>query len=215
MDQIQLQASKLWDLLFSDETGETYQKTLNLTGTILKETAQLIWLIICSVFVFGAWFGDASMKTGNGLRGWIEQQGDPSLAPAKDKTPLAETGKNLLETGRTGLDNLLNTAREQLGLDPVEPAPVRKPFVKKATPAPTASASPAPASPTPAAEKTQAPSAPSVSAPAPTPSKPAPASTPTQSTPSAGMSPTSEITKDAEEISREPDSGDWPPQEVD
>jgi len=195
MDQIQLQASKLWDLLFSDETSETYQSALNLTGNILKEAAQLIWLIICSVFVFGAWFGDASMKTGNGLRSWIEQQQNPSLAPAEDKVPLTETGKNILASGRSGLDNFLNTAREQLGLDPVEPAPVRKPPSKKAvsTPAPAA-----PAKTEPAAEK---PKASSFTAP-PTKS----ASSPSAS--SAGM-------PDAEEISREPDSGDWPPQDID
>lgn len=190
MDQIQLQASKLWDLLFSDETGETYQKTLNLTGTILKESAQLIWLIICSVFVFSAWFGDASMKTGNSVRGWIEQQQNPSLAPAEDKTPLVETGKTLLATGRTGLDKLLNTAREQLGLEPVEPAPVRKPSVKAAPPAPAA----------PVVEKAQPAS---VSTPSPAPVTSAP------------VAKESDITPDATEVSREPDSGDWPPQEVD
>lgn len=204
MDQIQLQASKLWDLIFSEETGETYQKTLNLTGTILKESAQLIWLIICSVFVFGAWFGDASMKTGNGLRTWIDRQNNPSLAPAEDKKPLAETGKALLANGRSGFDNFLNTAREQLGLDPVEPTPVRKPSFKAAASKPAAAA--------PAAAKPKASSAPS---PALATSAPAAKSAPVQSAPSATTSPTSEVIAEEEEISREPDSGDWPPQELD
>ena len=191
MDQIQLQASKLWDLIFSEETGETYQKTLSLTGTILKESALLIWLIICSVF------GDASMKTGNGLRTWIERQNNPSLAPAEDKKPLAETGKALLANGRSGFDNFLNTAREQLGLEPVEPTPMRKPSFKAAASKPAAA---------PAAAKPKASSVPS----------PAPAtSAPAQSAPSAATSPTSEVIAEEEEISREPDSGDWPPQELD
>ncbi len=211
MDQIQVQASKLWDLLFSEETGETYQKTLNLTGTILKESAQLIWLIICSVFVFGAWFGDASMRTGSTLRSWIEQQNNPSLASAEDKTPLAEKGKNLLETGRTGLDNLLNNAREQLGLEPVDPAPVRKLSVNTGSSASSTQGTPASSAPTliaPAAEKPDS----SLSSP----SEPEPsASESSEPTPSAGMSPAAEITTDATEISREPDSGDWPPTEID
>ncbi|MEM9949335.1 MAG: hypothetical protein AAF810_25155 [Cyanobacteria bacterium P01_D01_bin.36] len=203
MDQIQLQASKLWDLLFSEDTSETYQNALNLTGSILKESAQLIWLVICSVFVFGAWFGDASMKTGNSLRGWIEAQQNPSLAPAEEKPDLAETGRNLLATGRSSFDNFLNTAREQLGLEPVEPAPVKTPAVKKVAAAPATTAPEKAAS---AAESPKA-SAPS--------SAPAQSSSPSQNAPSAGMSPASEITKDVEEISREPDSGDWPPQDID
>ena len=200
MDQIQLQGSKVLELFLSKETRETYQEALTLTGTLLKELAQLIWLTISSAFVFGAWVGDASMKTGNGLRGWIEQQQNPSLVPAEDKMPLAEKGKDLLATGRTGLDNLLNNARGQLGLEPVEPAPVRQPSVKKAAPA---AASPTPADVKPQASSFSAPSSP--------PAKPAP----TQRTPSAGTPSMSEITADAEEVSREPDSGDWPPQEVD
>lgn len=126
MDRIQLQASKLWDLLFSDETAETYQTALNLTGTILKESAQLIWLIICSVFVFGAWFGDASVKTGNSLRTWIDEQGTPSAASATDTTSMADKGKSLLDSGRQGAAYLLSQAREQLGLEAMPPTPAKK-----------------------------------------------------------------------------------------
>ncbi|MEL6159646.1 MAG: hypothetical protein AAFR18_10535 [Cyanobacteria bacterium J06627_32] len=126
MDRIQLQASKLWDLLFSDETAETYQTALNLTGTILKESAQLIWLIICSVFVFGAWFGDASVKTGNSLRTWIDEQGSPSVAAAGDTTSVADKGKSLLDSGRQGAAYLLAQAREQLGLEALPATPAKK-----------------------------------------------------------------------------------------
>jgi hypothetical protein len=116
MDRIQIQASKLWDMLFADETAETYQKTLNLTGTLLKETAQLIWLIICSVFVFGAWFSDTSVKTGKSIRTWIEQQNSEPSALAEGKS-LTDTSKSLLDTGRSGIAYLLNQAREQLGVE--------------------------------------------------------------------------------------------------
>ncbi|MEL7227923.1 MAG: hypothetical protein AAGL17_24605, partial [Cyanobacteria bacterium J06576_12] len=146
MDQIQLQASKLWDLLFSEDTAETYQNTLNLTGKIIKEAAQLIWLIICSVFVFGAWVGDTSMKTGNDVRTWLDQQNNPESS-AVEKKPIAETGKELIATGRSGVDYLLNQAREQLGLEPVEPAPVRKPSMPKAV---KTAAAPKPSTPAPA-----------------------------------------------------------------
>ncbi|MGD1897336.1 MAG: hypothetical protein ACFB16_10355 [Phormidesmis sp.] len=199
MDQIQLQASKLWELIFSEETGETYQKTLNLTGTILKESAQLIWLVICSVFVFGAWFGDASMKAGNGLRGWIDAQSNPSAAAA-DKKPLAETGKSLLETGRTGAAYLLEQAREQLGLEPAPPAPVKKPSMPKLTKAPE------PATPTQPAETSRATSANDSPKPSPTPSASGPSVA--KSSPAAASDPTAEISREAS------DDG-WPPQESD
>ncbi|MEL7334222.1 MAG: hypothetical protein AAFN12_18390 [Cyanobacteria bacterium J06560_2] len=209
MDQIQIQASKLLDLIFAEETGETYQKTLNLTGTILKESAQLIWLTICSVFVFGAWVADTSMKTGNGLRGWIEDQTNPSAAA--DKKPIAETGKDLLETGKTGAVYLLNQAREQLGLEPTQSLPVKKAQPAKAAPAaatPPASAAPSPS----AAPKASSPSAPTASSPV-TPSSSQSSSSasgpssPAPSTPFSGDS--------TEEISRESDDGGWPPQETD
>ncbi len=119
MDRIQLQASKLWDLLFAEDTAATYQTTLNLTGTILKETAQLIWLIICSFFVFGAWFSDTTVKAGKSIRDWVDTQ-TSGTASAVEKKPLADTGKSLLETTRTGIIYLLDQAREQLGIEPSE-----------------------------------------------------------------------------------------------
>lgn len=140
MDRIQIQASKLWDLLFADETAETYQTTLNLTGTLIKETAQLIWLIICSVFVFGAWFSDTSVKTGKGIRTWIDQQGSETSAPA-DQTSIADTSKNLLDTGRTGIAYLLNQAREQLGIEAEEIPTAIQSSPSKPAPSPVVSAS--------------------------------------------------------------------------
>jgi hypothetical protein len=140
MDRIQIQASKLWDLLFADETAETYQTTLNLTGTLIKETAQLIWLIICSVFVFGAWFSDTSVKTGKGIRTWVDQQGSETSAP-DDQPSMADTSKNLLDTGRTGIAYLLNQAREQLGIEAEETPKVIQSSPSKPASTPVVSAS--------------------------------------------------------------------------
>lgn len=141
MDRIQIQASKIWDLLFADETGATYQRALNLTGTLLTELAQLVWLIVCSVFVFGAWVGDASMKAGQSIREWVDRQSSGAVKPASGKSAAA-AGKSLLDTGRDGAAYLLAQAREQLGL---ESAPL-------ASPTKTASVSipPQPAPPEPA-----------------------------------------------------------------
>jgi hypothetical protein len=159
MDRIQIQASKVWDLLFDDETANTYQNALNLTGTLIKESALLIWLVICSFFVFGAWFSETSMKTGKSLRDWIDQLGNES-GPTADQKPIAETGKSLLETGRTGVSYLINQAREQLGLEPslIETKPAVKPAAKPAS-TPVSAAPSAPAPSTPPTQPTTRPSA--------------------------------------------------------
>lgn len=149
MDRIQKQASKLVDLLLSSETAETYQKAFNLTGTLLKELAQLIWLTLISAFVFGAWVSDTSVKAGKSIRDWVDNKGS-DVAEAAEGKPASETGKDLLEKGRTSVTKLLNQAREQLGLEPQEiPAPAPTPSKPvQASNQPTSSAS-APASPTP------------------------------------------------------------------
>ena len=145
MDSIQVQASKLWDLIFAKETAETYQTTLNLTGTILKESAQLIWLIICSVFVFGAWFSDTTVKSGKGIRDWLDTQSNGGTA--EEAKPLADTSKELLDKGRTSVTYLLNQAREQLGLEAMETPPAKPAAAKKAPAASKPAATPAAAKP--------------------------------------------------------------------
>ncbi|MBE9063325.1 hypothetical protein [cf. Phormidesmis sp. LEGE 11477] len=135
MDRIQEQASDLWALLFEEETAETYQAALNLTGKILTNTAQLLWLIICSVFVFGAWFSDASVKAGNNIRLWLDRQTSDDTTTQASK-PVSETGKDMLDTSRTAIIKLLNRAREELGLE-AEPLPI--PTQKSVAPAATSS----------------------------------------------------------------------------
>lgn len=138
MDRIQKQASDLWALLFDEETAETYQSALNLTGKILTDTAQLIWLIICSVFVFGAWFSDASVKAGTNIRNWVDQQAN-SKATGEAK-PVSETGKDILDSSRIAIVKLLNRAREELGLEaePIAESPTKKAIMPNPSAAPTA-----------------------------------------------------------------------------
>ena len=206
MDRIQVQASKLWDLLFDDETAETYQKTLNLTGTILKEFAQLIWLTLISVFVFGAWFSDTSVKAGKSIRDWVDNKGTDS--PVADGKPVAEQGKDLLEKGRVSVAQLLNQAREQLGLEPqeiaIKPVADAKPNQLAAQPA----ANPAAAKP--AAAKTSQPSP--AAKPAPTAAQKPPVSAQPSAAAAQAQRP---APASSPETSREDVESDWPPQEED
>ncbi|MEM8504228.1 MAG: hypothetical protein AAF716_13875 [Cyanobacteria bacterium P01_D01_bin.1] len=206
MDRIQKQASDLWALLFDEETAETYQSALNLTGKILTDTAQLLWLIICSVFVFGAWFSDASVKAGNSIRTWVDQQA--SSPPAGESKPLSETGKDMLDSSRIAIVKLLNRAREELGL---EAEPISESPAKKVT-MPTPSAAPT--------EKTDSASSVAVSSPsAPKTSPVALSSTTPTTTPKSTMvsaSSTEDLSDDVDdEDDDETEIESWPPQTAD
>jgi len=201
MDRIQVQASKLWDLLFDEETAETYQKTLNLTGTILKEFAQLIWLTLISVFVFGAWFSDTSVKAGKSIRDWVDNNG--SDLPNAESKPVSETGKDLLAKGRTSVNQLLNQAREQLGLEPqaLEPQVTSQ----AAAPKPTTQPSKPAAQASQAAPKPATPSTPIAAQKPPVSAQPSAAAAQAQKPAATGKV----------ETSREEVESDWPPQEED
>ena len=136
MDRIQAQAAKLWQLLFSSETASTYQKTLTLTWEILKESAFLVWLIVCLVFVLFDWFWQSSVQVGRDLRSWYDGFEDPNA-----NNVLSATGKAVLAAGEAGASYILSQAKEQLGIEntiapakqiaakPVKPAEKPKPAV--------------------------------------------------------------------------------------
>lgn len=230
MDRIQVQASELWDLLFADETAETYQKALNLTGTLLKEFAQLIWLVICSVFVFGAWFSDTTIRAGKSIREWVEESSSEVSVPTDSKA-VAEKGKSLLDTGRTGIAYLLDQAREQLGIDPQEMPSIErttdalKPASTGASSTATSTSAPEPAStalattPEPASTAlAEPPTVEPFSKPASAPnSDDMPESQAVGSSRGAGSQTFSSVPESApeEEITRENDDGGWSSEQED
>jgi hypothetical protein len=220
MDRIQEQASDLWELLFDEETAKTYQSALNLTGKILTDTARLLWLVICSVFVFGAWLSDASVKTGNRIRTWVDQQASGS-APAGESKPLSETGKDMLDTSRTAIVKLLNRAREELGLEaePISESPTKKAIMP--TPSADATAKVAASEPASSASAPSASASKSV-APSSSPSSSATASsTAPMTTPKSTMVSASSTEDLSDDVDDEDDMDDdteveaWPPQTAD
>ncbi|MEO1403609.1 MAG: hypothetical protein AAFV72_20520 [Cyanobacteria bacterium J06635_1] len=118
MERVKAQASKVGKLLFDPKTAETYQAVLALTWQIIKETALLLWLLICSGFIVGAWIGDHALRAGRNLRTWIDSQGEQADVEPAEK--MAATGKALLDASQNGANFLLNQAREQLGLEKME-----------------------------------------------------------------------------------------------
>lgn len=147
-NQIKNQADKLWQTLSAPTTLSTYQQTLNLTWKILTEAALLLWLVLCLVLVFFDWFGNTAIDLGRRSKLWFD-----NLQTAETDQIASDTGKALLEVGKTGIASTLSLARAQLGLPekPIEapkkpaiaPAPATaapKPVVPTVAPAPQSSA---------------------------------------------------------------------------
>lgn len=120
MNRIQAQANKLWQLLSTPDTLATYRKTVLLTWEITKETAGLLWLVICLGLVFFDWSWKWSIQAGRSVRGWVN-----NIDGSKPDQLAGEVGKALISAGKNSVDYTLTQAREQLGLPltEVEPKP--------------------------------------------------------------------------------------------
>ncbi|MEM9213515.1 MAG: hypothetical protein AAGD25_04125 [Cyanobacteria bacterium P01_F01_bin.150] len=109
--KIQAQAIKFWQAIVSAETAGAYAKALDVTWTILKEGAILLWLIICLVLVFFDWGYDTATGAGRSVRAWFE-----GLSQAESTDIASETGKQLVAASKASLSSTISQARTQLGL---------------------------------------------------------------------------------------------------
>jgi hypothetical protein len=145
MDKIKDQANIVSQLLFANDTGDIYKKTLTRTWDILREVGILLWLVLCLTFVGGEWFYRTSVGLGRSTRAWYTElsQKDSSV----EAQPITSTGQALFDTVKSKTSYLLAQARQQLGLpeppppDPVAATPAPKPVAPVAPP-------PAPVAPT-------------------------------------------------------------------
>lgn len=117
MDRIKSQAAVVSQLLFDPKTAGAYKDVIALTGKIIKEVALLAWLLICSLFVFVAWFSDVSISSGRQARNWWQAK---QMETVNGDQSAAATGQAFLDVSQNGANFLLNKAREQLGLEKVE-----------------------------------------------------------------------------------------------
>ena len=142
MDRVKSQAAVVSQLLFDPKTAGAYKNVLTLTWKIIKEVFLLVWLLICSVLVFGAWFSDVAIGSGRKARAWWQTQ---QTETTDGNQAAAATGQAFLDVSQTGANFLVDKAREQLGLEkvarsvktakmsePVKPEP--KPTAKKSAP---------------------------------------------------------------------------------
>ena len=109
--KIQAQATKFWQSVVSADTIGAYAKAIDVTWTIIKEAAILIWLIICLVLVIFDWGYDVSTKAGQNTRAWWD-----GMSKTDSNDIAAETGKQLLAASKASLTSTISQARGQLGL---------------------------------------------------------------------------------------------------
>ncbi len=155
--QLQTQMATWWRLITSGETLGTYQKALDLTLAILKETAKLLWLTLCLGLVAFTSFWNGSIWLGRSVRVWVDHVEDP-----KSSNLLPEAGRTAVALGKTAGLLALWQAREQLGLPQTKARPsldkTLAAMPRTLKPSPTASASteavtpPEPVAPDPTAE---------------------------------------------------------------
>jgi len=138
MDKIKDQVNIVSQLLFANDTGDIYKKTLTRTWDILREVGILLWLVLCLTFVGGEWFYRTSVGLGRSTRAWYTElsQKDSSV----EAQPITSTGQALFDTVKSSTSYLLAQARQQLGLpeppppDPVAATPAPKPVAPVAPP---------------------------------------------------------------------------------
>lgn len=117
--RLQDQASKLWHTVSDAQTTNTYQQTIAVTWSILKETGKLLWLTICFGLVAGEWFWKWSYNAGGQFRVWVTKlSSQVEASESQDSGEFwSETGKSLLEASKKTALSALSAAKDQLGLE--------------------------------------------------------------------------------------------------
>jgi hypothetical protein len=120
------QIAKLRQIITAQETLSSYQQVVAVTWTILKETAVLLWLVLCLVLVAADWFWTNSLQTGRKARAWVNSF---DLEQTDSNQMASQMGQTIVTAGKASLDYAIAQAREQLGLptkpEAAVPAPVK------------------------------------------------------------------------------------------
>jgi predicted PurR-regulated permease PerM len=143
------QFSLWWKTVFNQETIGTYQKTIQVTVDILKETGKLIWLVLCFGLVLFQWLIDSCKQLWQQSQSWYD-----SIEEPKGEHLWQELSKVVSDASRSSVALALGQARGQLGLPVTEPKVAPAP---KAQPVASAPANaPEPPAPKPVEVKAEA-----------------------------------------------------------
>ena len=127
---------KVWWKTVSDKDAlGTYQKTLQATWNILRETGRLIWLVLCLGLVLVTWLWTSSKTSSQQLKSWYEGIPEP-----KSENLWTEVSQFLVSTSQGTATKMMTQARQQLGLPAAEGAPIKtvaaSPIAKPVAPVP-------------------------------------------------------------------------------
>ncbi|NEO85316.1 MAG: hypothetical protein F6J87_13865 [Spirulina sp. SIO3F2] len=150
MSKLKQQFKTVNQLLFSPETGQTYRQAVQLSGKILREFAQLIWLVLCFMLLISFWGGRYAGQASYNLRQWYtnldSQERQDLLSVVWGSLQALVVGNP--DSGETSSGSLIDLAKSQLGItqDPPALQPIPSTVTVDATTAedenPAAAASP-------------------------------------------------------------------------
>ena len=111
MNKLQEQLRKWHAATLTEASWLIYQRTFELSVSIAKESAILLWLLVCYVFVAAVEIWSGLFQSAKNIRGWhtqVSQKGDSNL--------LLEAGKAICKASKKGVASALQAARAQLGM---------------------------------------------------------------------------------------------------
>lgn len=109
------QVNKLRQILFTKDTATTFGQSFRLLGVLIKEMAVLAWLALCWGIVAIGWLVNKTGQTGQFLQAsWTTlQTSNQHHTPSEIAT---ETGKTVLNKGKTAIAQIMTEAKKQVGL---------------------------------------------------------------------------------------------------
>jgi hypothetical protein len=112
---ISSQVEKLRQVILQRDTIDSFQQSLGLLFTVLKETTLLLWLVLCFSIVALTWLGEKAIALGRSLKtGLIElQENSRGQAPAEI---LSSTSRSVLLSSQSVANYLVTQAKQQVGL---------------------------------------------------------------------------------------------------
>ena len=142
-NKVQPQLQKLWNVVSSQHTRETYAATIGVTTEIVKETAVLLWYVVLLTVVGADGLVSFGRKSVHNIRLLLS-----GLDNSKDmKEIAAESGKVLATASQETISSLLSQARTQLGLPEKNELELPPIPAKQAEPEPVPVSVPEPAAP--------------------------------------------------------------------
>jgi hypothetical protein len=102
------QFDKLKQLFLVDDTVKTFEKSVRLLFTLIRESITLIWLVFCWGIVALNWVGVHARQVAQGLKSWLKAF--HAVDEHKSKKDIAA------EIAQNAMQNLVVKAKKQIGL---------------------------------------------------------------------------------------------------